>query len=538
MKKRIPFLSFLLFYLFFSFATYKDYGPTWDEQDTYQGGADLHGFLIHGKPMAYMDPEHTYPYSFLLNFIPGQPDYEHFHLLNLLFAAFLFWALYEVLLSALGSPLWALAGPMFLFCFPSFLGSIPANPKDIPFAVFYFLSLAVLYLFERIFPQLKFRWFFLGILFGLTLSSRIVGFTLLPLMVFYDLFLYWTGKTKIQRTAHSTRFARSGGHAKTPRKSLLAKKAGNSKPFQKSNKRKTEPLQKWLKKKTLEWFGTLVVSQVVCMILWPFIGQNYFKNMPLVFWLSARFPPKFSFLFMGRMADSLNYPWYYLPVWIAITTPLFLLAYFLGSLLFYKRAKDNPLYALLAGTLALNLGLYFILHPAVYDGLRHFLYLLPILAALAAFAFIEFFKKNKWGSGRKLAAGLTFIGVLLTATEMVRLHPYEYIYFNQTVGGFKGAYGKYETDYWVASMKEAVEWLKANEIRDPKTTYKIYADGKPFQSRDYFSPPMVLEPKRDQADFAILMTRAGIKPAPGDEGKVIHRVEREGAPLSFILKLR
>jgi hypothetical protein len=34
------------------------------------------------------------------------------------------------------------------------------------------------------------------------------------------------------------------------------------------------------------------------------------------------------------------------------------------------------------------------------------------------------------------------------------------------------------------------------------------------------------------------MTRAGIKPAPEDESKVIHRVEREGAPLIFILKLR
>jgi hypothetical protein len=496
MKKRIPFFAFLLFYLAFSFITYRDYGTTWDEQDTYQGGAELYQYLIHGVPMAYMDPEHSYPYTFLLSFITGQTNFETLHLLNLLFGGFLFWALYEMLLSAYGSGLWALSGPVFLFLLLPFLGSIPANPKDIPFAIFYFLSLAVIYLFERLFPVLKFRWFFLGLLFGMTLSSRIVGFTLFPILLFYDFYLYRTGKGK-----------------------------------------KRQGLQRWIGKKALEWFGTLVVSQVLCAILWPFIGQNYFKNLPFVFLLSARFPPKFSFLFMGHMADSLTYPWYYLPLWIAITTPLFILAFFLGSFLLLKKTKIDALYVLLASTFILNLVLYFLLHPAVYDGLRHFLYLLPLLAALAAVGFIEFFEKKPWGGLRKTAGGLTLMGVLTMAIQLVLLHPYEYTYFNILVGGVKGAYGNYETDYWVASMKEAVQWLKTNEIKDPNRTYKIYADGNPFQSETYFNSNMVFEPKKDQADYAIIMTRAGIKPAPEEESKVIHRVEREGAPLSFILKL-
>ena len=49
---------------------------------------------------------------------------------------------------------------------------------------------------------------------------------------------------------------------------------------------------------------------------------------------------------------------------------------------------------------------------------------------------------------------------------------------------------------------------------------------------------MVLDPNKNGADYAIIMTRAGIKPDPADEGKVIHRVEREGAPLCFILKMK
>jgi hypothetical protein len=498
MKKRIPFFAFLLFYLVFSVVTFRDYGSTWDEQDTYQGGTELYQYLIHGQPMSYMDPEHSYPYTFFLHFITGPANYETLHLLNLFFGAFLFWALFEALLSAYSSSLWALSGPVFLFLLLPFLGSIPANPKDIPFAVFYFLSLAVIYLFERVFPRLKFRWFFLGLLFGIANSSRIVGFTLFPILLFYDAFLYWGAKRKKKRNEN----------------------------------------KKWFKKKILEWTGTLAVSQVLCMILWPFVGQDYFKNMPLVFWLSARFPPKFSFLFMGGMADSLTYPWYYLPVWISITTPLFILSFFLGSFFFFKAVKTNALYLLMGTAFALNIGLYFLLHPAVYDGLRHFLYLLPLIAALAAMAFIEFFRKAKWGAGRKAAAGLTLVGALMTTADLIRLHPYEYTYFNELVGGLKGAYGKFETDYWVASMKEAVQWLKANETKEPNQTYKIYADGKPFRCEAYFTPNMVRVPQKEQADYAIIMTRAGIKPAPEEEGKIIHRVEREGAPLCFILKMR
>ena len=34
---------------------------------------------------------------------------------------------------------------------------------------------------------------------------------------------------------------------------------------------------------------------------------------------------------------------------------------------------------------------------------------------------------------------------------MLLNHPYEYIYYNQLVGGLNGAYGNYETDYYYVS---------------------------------------------------------------------------------------
>ena len=42
---------------------------------------------------------------------------------------------------------------------------------------------------------------------------------------------------------------------------------------------------------------------------------------------------------------------------------------------------------------------------------------------------------------------------------MIANPPYFYLYYNQFVGGLKGAYANYETDYYYVSQTEASEWL-------------------------------------------------------------------------------
>ena len=40
---------------------------------------------------------------------------------------------------------------------------------------------------------------------------------------------------------------------------------------------------------------------------------------------------------------------------------------------------------------------------------------------------------------------------------MVRLHPYQYAYFNRLAGGVRGANGQYMLDYWGLAFKQAAE---------------------------------------------------------------------------------
>ena len=104
--------------------------------------------------------------------------------------------------------------------------------------------------------------------------------------------------------------------------------------------------------------------------------------------------------------------------------------------------------------------------PAMYDGFRHFLFILP-----PAFIFIGLgcdwlFERldslvSSWlDTAIWLRAGLVAVLILPGILAIIRLHPYEYTYYNSFVGGTDGAFRKYETDYWLSCYKEAVEALE------------------------------------------------------------------------------
>ncbi|HJQ13801.1 MAG TPA: hypothetical protein VJ830_03555, partial [Anaerolineales bacterium] len=104
--------------------------------------------------------------------------------------------------------------------------------------------------------------------------------------------------------------------------------------------------------------------------------------------------------------------------------------------------------------------------PAMYDGMRHFLFILPPVFIFTGFAF-EFFidHLSSW-----LYAGLILLLLAPGILGIVRLHPYEYTYYNSFVGGTDGAFRQYETDYWLTCYKEAVEGLERN-IDSPTNLY-------------------------------------------------------------------
>jgi len=102
-----------------------------------------------------------------------------------------------------------------------------------------------------------------------------------------------------------------------------------------------------------------------------------------------------------------------------------------------------------------------ITRPAMYNGIRHFVFVVPPLAVaggLAVAAIAERLQQQAW---RLVLAAALIAGLLVPIVQMVRLHPYEYVHFNLIAGGPAGARGRFMLDYWGLSLKQA-----GNELRD------------------------------------------------------------------------
>ncbi len=506
LQKRYPLILFILFYLGWSLLTFHHFGATYDESGVYTRGIVLLHSIAHGDwdrlshRLAPDDGLVVYDHfnSLILYLFNPDCDIDTYHLLNLFFALIVFIALFEVLLWQYSKPWLAALGPLFLFLTPRFTGDIPANPKDIPFAVFYYLALvAILYFHRHGKTNAAIKCLVLGILFGLAQCSRLLGFTLYIVYILFDLHFYY----------HQTR------------RHTLAKIRDRAMKL-------LAPLA-----------AIFIASNLLMAATWPYLRADYFKNLMEMLMLSKNFTWNNPVLFMGKEILSTQLPLSYLPVWFFISTPLFILFFLGGALFFISDKVKNELLILLGSALGVNLALYVCLRPVVYDGIRHFLFFLPILATLAAMSAIEFWRKSKHPLLKKMSVGFAVFNMLLVSLHMVSLHPYEYVYFNEFIGDLKGATGQFETDYWGASMKEAVEWLGRNEIKDPSKTYKIAGNCNSYQLLFYASPNMVWTEDRKDADYYLATTRDD-RYQTVNPFRAVHVVAREGVPLSYVFKLR
>jgi hypothetical protein len=237
-------------------------------------------------------------------------------------------------------------------------------------------------------------------------------------------------------------------------------------------------------------------------------------------------------LYQGTELKAIKLPGHYLVTWIAITTPLIILIPTLLSPLVIKKRFQNKLFVLFLLVLITNMILYAIIQPVIYDGLRHFLFLVSFVSSLGVMAIIEFFKTTK---GKLIKAGialLILINLIVISKQIVSLHPYQYIFFNSLVGGLQGAYKKYDTDYWGASYNEAINWFQENIATDNNKRYGIHI-GEIKRYKVHHASNIKNVPP-EIADYIFRLTRRMKKETKKED--TVHIIERNGVPLVFITK--
>jgi hypothetical protein len=257
-------------------------------------------------------------------------------------------------------------------------------------------------------------------------------------------------------------------------------------------------------------------------------------------------------IFAGQTYDMADVPRLYVPVYFLIRLPLLTLfgaAVAMLSVLPQLGAADaTRLQRRDIGFLSLAvifpIACQVIGHGPAFTGLRHFLFVIPPLAALAGIGLDRILTllaaRSRWLAAGGVAAGSACL--LWNADTLVRLHPDEYLFYNSAVGGLQGASRRYDLDYWFNSMPEAVNKLETYLRHSPPAesswqtqVYSVAVCGERLSFEKTVTLPQLrydFMPTWEQSDFFIAPTQMN---CDSDlDGKVVATVERLGVVIATI----
>jgi hypothetical protein len=263
----------------------------------------------------------------------------------------------------------------------------------------------------------------------------------------------------------------------------------------------------------------VILTLVVIALIWPWVVSAPLNLLHAIDYFSRFFEEPWQELFGGTLIRVTDMPRSYAPTLLALQLPeLFVLLGFggaFGALVAAARRDVTPnrraVLALIALAALLPLAVTVLARPAMYNGIRHFIFVLPPLAVLGGLAGAWLFERARRRAAlATLAVGLFALGIASLIIEMIRLHPYEYTHFNRIAGGVAGARERYMLDYWGLSFKEAALGLKAKiaELglqKPPDRRWKLATCGP------HRSPQVALGPDFETtwdpkgADFALML---------------------------------
>ena len=347
---RFLFAILSLFLLFFMPIISFDYGITADEEVQYPYGKHiLSYFESNGVDDSALNFKNLYLYggifdysmAWMHKYIFNSWDvFEMRHMFNALVGAILM--IFTGLLTQRVSRKWQAAfwALVFVFLSPRIFGHSMNNPKDIPFAAGYIISVYFLLGFIRALPRFSISsiaGFIIGV--ALTINIRVGGILLIPY-----LFLFTGCAFLLQKKLH-----------------IFLKKFG------------------YLIKIALLLLVMSLLGYIGGTLYWPFAKEDWINGPLMALSEMSNFATGIRMVWEGQHYWSDFLPWYYILKWLSISTPLIILLGF--PFVIYPIIKDNKnrlilLMVIFTGIFPLGYSIY--KQSALYDGMRHFLFIYPI----------------------------------------------------------------------------------------------------------------------------------------------------------------
>ena len=496
-------LVFAFFYLIYAFLAYKHIPIANGEEFRYLRGKETLEHLTKGdfKEKLVQPRPHYFiynGYTALQNALNPNFYYEWFHLQNLLFGLTIFFAVYVFAYYYSKSAKVGFFALLALTLFPTFFGQLGFNPIDMPFTVFFMFGLLAIYCYSE--KELKpWQLLVMGFVFGVAQSLRQLGFSLYILLFLYQLFL----KTKDKQITFNKIVAVA-------------------------------------KENFISYVMIFVIAGFVMLLTWPNLAINPFKGFWWHLFVGQNFYLwDYGLLFMGEFLTNPERPIYYLPLLQLITSPIYITLGFLLVFKYFKRLITNNIYFLLIIAFIINYSLYFILDPVLYDGTRHFLFLVPIAVLISTFNIVELLKTKKVGVGiKKVARIVILVSMVIVGHKMVSTFPHNYVFFNPLADAFGNPHYVFESDYSSTTYKDAAQWVRDEYLKNyaGEKLLKVYSCDNGFAVDYYSHKTFETTIKREEADLIICDYKTLLRNDYG--GELLHEVSLNGVPVTFVYQMR
>lgn len=438
--------------------------------------------------------------------------YETRHVVTVVFALAAFVATWRMG-ACVGGEAAGFVATVLLALTPPFYGHAFNNPKDIPFAGAFAAGAAAILVTSAHWPRPGWRRLLaVGVALGLTAGVRVAG-----LVLFAAAAALWAGVVWIRERGFEAR------------KRELARLGA-------------------------AWLGVLAVGWIVMLAFWPPAWADPLRHPFRAWGTFSRFWADAVLFFDGRFVLSGEVTRWYLPKWFALTMPE---TYFVAAALGvwplvralrgpWDDARRTRAWQLvwIAVLAVAPVGWIVLKRTPLYDGLRHFLFVMPFLAVLAGTAVASYLRMRKGAADAWIAAALVAATCAITLRDMVQLHPYQTVYFNRLIaGGLREAARAYETDYWCLTFKEGSEWLQRRyAAADCRERIRVAGHSTQLQTSYYFRKVDAAERRfktvgvGDSPHFVMATTRFGDHLQT--PGRAVHIVERQRTPLMWVFEVR
>jgi hypothetical protein len=245
-------------------------------------------------------------------------------------------------------------------------------------------------------------------------------------------------------------------------------------------------------------------------------------------------------LFNGQDYKPDRLPRYYAPVFYLISTPPVVIAgVILSVFVSHSRGWTLSRNALwMAAVVPVLLAIF--MGSTLYDGVRHLLFVSPILVALAASGWTGWLSAvPRSGLRRTAAIVLLVAGIVHAIASTVRFHPHQTVYFNELVGGPYGAVAKFDLDYWGNCFLEAVAWsARTARLSGRPITISGYPAHLVDDNAARFPQLVFIPPEEHKHAFTVRLNRGVAKDvtALANDARALYRVRTaDGAVLCVVL---